>query len=126
MHALRNIHHALVPDGILVDTQPVSACPAVVSERVVLGSLDLREWLETVRSVDELVAETIAGGLYELQREQHFVVTDTFDDGLECLQHVGSWRGTRVPARVSKRLIAATSRVTVQQEVRLRLLGRRA
>jgi hypothetical protein len=88
-------------------------------------SLDLREWLDTIRSVDELVAETIAAGLYDLQREQRFVVIDTFDNGLECLERISDWRGTRVPSGVSKRLNAATSRVTVQQEVRLRLLRRR-
>jgi hypothetical protein len=126
VHALRNIHHALAPNGVLVDTQPVSARPPVESEGVELGSLDLREWLDTIRSVDDLVAETIAGGLYELQREQRFVVIDTFDNGRECLEHVSGWRGTRVPSGVSKRLTAAASRVTVEQEVRLRLLGQRA
>ena len=125
MHALHNIHHALAPDAILVDTQPVSARPPVESDGVGLGSLDLREWLDTIRSVDDLVAETIAGGLYELQREQRFAVIDSFDNGRECLEHVSGWRGTRVPSGVSKRLTAATSRVTVQQEVRLRLLGPR-
>jgi hypothetical protein len=104
----------------------VSARPPVESEGVELGSLDLREWLDTIRSVDDLVAETIAGGLYELQREQRFVVIDTFDNGRECLEHVSGWRGTRVPSGVSKRLTAAASRVTVEQEVRLRLLGQRA
>jgi hypothetical protein len=124
VHALRNIHDALGHDGLVVDTQPVSPRPPVASNSGKLGTLDMREWLDTIHAVDERVAETIAGGLYELQHEQRFIVTDTYDDGAECLEIVGDWRGTRVPPGVSERLVASTQRVTVQQEVRLRLLRR--
>ncbi len=124
MHALRNIHDALGADGILVDTQPVSASPSVAADGRELGSLDMREWLDTIHAVDERSAETIAAGLYELEHESWFVVTDTFDNGPECLNIVSGWRGTRVPLGVSQQLAAATSRVSVQQEVRLRLLRR--
>ena len=56
MHALRNIHSTLAPDAVLVDTQPVSARAPVAAEGVTLGTLDMREWLETIKAVDELVA----------------------------------------------------------------------
>jgi hypothetical protein len=124
VHALRNIHAALAADGILVDTQPASASPPVAVEGGELGSLDMREWLDTIHAVDERTAETIAAGLYELDHESWFVVTDTYDNGPECLDIVSGWRGTRVPSRVSQQLAAATSRVSVQQEVGLRLLRR--
>jgi hypothetical protein len=124
VHALRNIHAALAADGILVDTQPVSASPRVASDGGELGSLDMHEWLDTIHAVDERLVETIAGGLYELDRESSFVVADTFDNGPECLEIVSGWRGTRVPLGVSQQLAAAASRVSVQQEVRLRLLRR--
>ena len=124
MHALRNIHAALAPDGILVDTQPVSASPPVASDGGELGSLDMHEWLDTIHAVDERTDETIAAGLYELEYESRFIVTDSFDNGPECLDIVSGWRGTRVSLGLSQRLAAATSRVSVQQEVRLRLLRR--
>jgi hypothetical protein len=124
VHALRNLHAALAPDGILVDTQPVSARPPVASAGGKIDTLDMRDWLDTIHAVDELVAETIVGGLYELRYESRFVVADTYDNGPECLDTVSSWRGTRVPPGVSRRLADATSPVTVQQEVRLRLLRR--
>ena len=126
MHALRNIDTALAADGILVDTQPVSASPPLTLDGGELGSLDMHEWLETIHAVDERFAETIAAGLYELEHESWFVVTDTYDNGPECLDIVSGWRGTRVPLGVSQRLDAATSRVSVQQELRLRLLRRAA
>ena len=124
MHALRNIHAALASDGIVVDTQPVSARPEVASDSAKLATLDMRDWLDTIHAVDERFAETIAAGLYELAHESWFVVTDTYDNGPDCLDIVGGWRGTRVSLGVSQRLAAATSRVSVQQEVRLRLLRR--
>jgi hypothetical protein len=123
VHALRNIHAALAPDGILVDTQPVSASPPV-SAGGELGTLDMRDWLDTIHAVDERFAETIAAGLYEPEHESWFVVTDSYDNGPECLDIVRGWRGTRVSPSVSQRLAASTLPVTVQQEVRLRLLRR--
>jgi hypothetical protein len=122
VHVLHNIHAALAPDGILIDTQPVSARPRVAADGVTLGTLDMREWLDTIQSVDALVAETISAGLYELQHESRFVVTDSYDNGPECLEIVGGWQGTRVPYILSTRVAATTSPATVQQEVRLRLL----
>ena len=126
MHALRNIHAALAVDGILVDSQPVSASPPVAVDGGELGSLDMDEWLDTIHAGDERFAEAIAAALYELEHESWFVVTDTYDNGPECLETVSGWRGTRVPSGVAQRLAATTSAVTVQQEVRLRLLRRAA
>jgi hypothetical protein len=126
VHALRNIHAALALDAILVDTQPVSASPPVASNGGELGTLDMRDWRETIQAVDERFADTIAAGLYELEHESWFVVTDTYENGPECLETVSGWRGTRVPSGVAQRLAATKSAVTVQQEVRLRLLRRAA
>jgi hypothetical protein len=124
VHALRNIHAALAADGILVDTQPVSASPTVALAGGELGSLDMHEWLDTIHAVDERFDEAIAAGLYELEHESWFVVTDSFGNGPECLDIVSGWRGTRIPPEMTQQLAAATSPVSVQQEVRLRLLRR--
>jgi hypothetical protein len=125
VHALHNIHAALSSDAILVDTQPVSARPAVAANGVTLGTLDMREWLNTIHAVDELTAQTIGAGLYELQHEQHFLMTDTYDTRAECLETVSNWRGTRVSRALARQIAARTSsQLTVQQEVRLRVLGR--
>jgi hypothetical protein len=125
VHALHNIHAALVPDAMVVDTQPLSARPPVTTDGKTLGTFDMRDWSDTIQAIDKLMAETIAAGLYELQHESRFVVTDSFDNGPECLETAAGWRGTRVPAGVETGLAAATtSQVTVEQEVRLRLLRR--
>jgi hypothetical protein len=124
VHALRNIHAALAPDGLLVDTQPISAHPPVVAEGVELGRLDMRAWVDTIRSVDERLTETITAGLYDPRHEEHFVVTDRFDDGRACLDTLNSWRDTQVPPPLASRLEATHTPVSVDQDVRLRLLRR--
>jgi hypothetical protein len=77
VNALRRIHAALVPDGLVVDTQPVSARPRVEAGGLQLGTLDMREWRVTIDAVDALVAETIDDGLFVLEAERSFMVTDT-------------------------------------------------
>jgi hypothetical protein len=124
VHALRNIHAALAPDGILRHPARSARSP-VASEGSELGTLDMHDWLDTIHAVDERFTETIAAGLYELEHESWVVVTDTYENGPECLETVSGWRGTRVPS-AAQRLAATTSAVTVQQEVRLRLLRRAA
>jgi hypothetical protein len=123
VHALRNIHNALTRDALLIDTQPVSTHPRVAAAAV-LGTLDMRDWLDTIHAVDERLSETITAGRYELEHEQHFTVTDSFDDGRECLETLSRWRGTEVPASLASRLHETRATATVEQDVRLRLLRR--
>jgi len=124
VRALRNIHAALVPDGLLIDTQPVGSQPRVAANGYELGTLDMDEWLETIRAVDERVAETVATDLYEQTNERMLVIRSTFDDGPDCLEVTGTWQGTRAPKPLADRLAAMRDPVTVDQQVRLRMLRR--
>jgi hypothetical protein len=124
VHALRNIHAALLPNSVLVDTQPISAHPRVTVDGAELGALDMREWLQTIHAVDERVDETIAGGLFDLTEERELVVTSTFDDGPDCLAITGAWQGTSVPQPLADRLGMIRDLVAVEQRVRLRVLRR--
>jgi hypothetical protein len=124
VHALRNIHAVLVPDGLLVDTQPIGPRPRVAAGGEEIGALDMHEWTETIRAVDERVAETVAAGLYEQTGERTLVITSTFDDGPDCLEIAGTWQQTRVPRPLAERLATVRDRVTVDQQVRLRVLRR--
>ena len=126
MNALRRIHAALVPDGLVVDTQPISARPMVEAGGLQLGTLDMREWRTTIDAVDALVAETIDDGLFALEAESSFIVTDTFDDGPELVESVSSWRGTQISRALARRVTAATPPISVHQDVRLHLLRARS
>lgn len=124
MNALRNIHAVLSQRGIVVDTQPISPCPRIAADRSTLGTLDMRDWAGTVRAVDERIDQVVAAGLFEFQHEDRFIVTDSFDSGAECLEAARTWRGTLVPRSLASSLARAPGAVTVEQEVRLRLLRR--
>ena len=121
MNALRRIHAALVPDGLLVDTQPVSARPPISCADRALGDLDMREWAATIDAVDRRTALVVAAGLYRLEHERSLTVTDVCDDGPELLRQVRDWQGTRIPAVVERTLGNVRVPVSVCQEIRLRL-----
>ncbi len=122
MHALRSIHSALIPKGLLIDTQPISGQPNVTANEVEVGALDMREFIETIHAVDERVNESIVTGLYDVTYEREFVVRSIFDDGPDCLEIVGAWQGTRVPHTLADRLAVTRDQVALEQLVRLRIL----
>lgn len=122
--ALTRIHAALAPDAVLVDTVPVSLRLPVALDGRLVGELDDDEWLETVAAVDGEVEKAVAAGLFELSHEERYGIVHEFGSGDECLEVVGSWGGTSIPADVAARLEGA-GRTTVEHDVRLRLYVRR-
>ena len=121
MNALRQIHAALVPDGLLVDTQPVSPQPPIRLDDAQLGTLDMREWAATIDAIDRQTALTVDDGLYRLEHQRALTVTDTYDDGPELIRYVHDWQGTRIPPPVALTLSDVPALVSLDQEVRLRL-----
>ena len=122
--ALTRLHAALVPEGLLVDTTPVSLRLPVALDDEPIGELEDDVWLETVVAVDTEIEKALAAGLFELQHEERYVVVHEFGSGAECLDVVAGWAGTNVPEEVAARLRGSDSRVTVEQDTRLRLLVR--
>jgi hypothetical protein len=108
--------------GLLIDTQPVSSRPPVAADGRALGQLDMREWLGTIEAVDALVAQTVESGLYSIEHEHRFAVTDGWDSGPECAQTVAGWQGTRLTDELAKRIADASPPLAIDQQVRLRVL----
>ncbi len=125
MNALRKIHAALVTGGLVIDTQPVSELPVIEGEAGELGRLDMREWAETIAAVDERIAETIAGGLFEIAGERRLLVTDAYDDGADFVAEVREWAGTQIDTAAAECLVAVRTPVRLHQDVRLRVLRAR-
>ena len=123
--ALTRIHAVLVPGGVLVDTVPVSLRLPVFLDGERVGELEDDEWIETVAAVDGEREKVVAAGLFELSHEERYGIVHDFGSGDECLDIVGSWGGTSVPADVTDRLEGAAVRTTVEHDVRLRLYTRR-
>jgi hypothetical protein len=123
VNALRTLHAALAPGGLVVDTQPVSSHPPVeAAESGELGTLDMREWGRTIELVDGGFAATLRDGLFALEAERSLVVTDSFDNGAEMLATVRDWQGTHIPAELERRVARSYGPVHVHQDIRLRLL----
>jgi hypothetical protein len=123
--ALNKLAEALTPEGKLIDTQPLSPRPSVASGQSSLGSLDMREWARKIESVDEQIDRGLADGPFALAHERRFFVTDAFDDGNECVEIVSEWGGTHVSRALATRIRRALPPITIEQEVRLRLLAKR-
>jgi hypothetical protein len=122
--ALTRIHAALVPRGTLVDTQPVSLRLPVTVGGDPVGELEDDEWLRTVAAVDAEIEQALSGALFRLEHEERYAVVHEFGDGRECLAVLETWAGTHVPDDVAARLERASATVTVEHDVRLRLLVR--
>jgi hypothetical protein len=122
VHALRRIHAALHPGGLVVDSQPISPEPPVEAADGSVGRLDMREWRATIDAVDERTAEAIGLGLFAIESQHVITVPDEFDSGAEFSEVVGAWRGTRIPPPVATRATAARPPIRVPQEIRMRIL----
>jgi hypothetical protein len=125
VNALCTIHRALVPGGLVIDTQPVSARPPIEAGGRELGRVDMREWARMIQAVDERVAETLADGLFDLVEERRFVVTDTFDSGAELVTEVREWAGTLIPPELAERVEGCAAPVNLHEDVRMRVLSAR-
>jgi hypothetical protein len=125
VNALQKIHDALVPGGLVIDTQPLSAEPAVDSQAGPLGALDMREWAQTIARIDRRVEQTIRDGLFDLEDERRFIVSDEYDDGAELVVETSEWAGTRLDDTLAELLRSQPRPVRLYQQIRLRLLRAR-
>jgi hypothetical protein len=125
VNALHRIHDALVPGGLVIDTQPVSVRPPIDTASGEIGRLDMSEWADVIATVDGLVEQTIRDGLFALEDERRVVVTDDYDDGAEFVEDARTWVGTRVDDQLADRLAAESHPVRIHQDIRLRVLRAR-
>jgi hypothetical protein len=124
VNALRNIHAALLPGGLVIDTQPVSAHPPIQSDAGELGTLDMSEWADLIDEIDDRTDEALAEGLFVIEDESRFTVADEYDNGEDCLSYVRNWMGTRIDRDVERRVAAERGPIRLSQEIRLRVLRR--
>ncbi|MGH2967460.1 MAG: hypothetical protein ACRDK0_00125 [Solirubrobacteraceae bacterium] len=125
VNALRRIHDALVAGGLVIDTQPVSVHPPITTGVGDLGTLDMREWAQTIETVDRLIEQTIRDGLFGLEEESRFVVTDEYDDGAEFVAETRQWAGTHIDEAFAEHVATVQRPVRLHQEIRLRVLRAR-
>jgi SAM-dependent methyltransferase len=117
VHALRQIHRALAPGGILLDMHPVPPATRAEVGGVSLGDFDDAEFFEIVRATEKPLAES---DLFVLDEEVEFDYLERWDSGEQLLEDVSDWEGCRVPPRVAKAIREAKPPVDIWERVVLR------
>jgi hypothetical protein len=82
----------------------------------------MRKWAQTIAAVDGRFEQAIAEGLFVIEEERRFNVTDRYDDGADFLTETREWQGTRIEEALAERLSREQQAVCLHQEIRLRLL----
>jgi hypothetical protein len=122
VNVLHKLHEALMPSGLLVDTQPVSPHPPVRTASHQFGTLDMTAWGCTIERIDGLTHEAVRAALFSLEDQRRFMVTDAFDTGSEMVEEAAGWAGTTIDPPLAERIAREEGPVTIDQEVRLRVL----
>lgn len=125
MHVLRQIHRALRPSGLMLDTHPLGMDFAVRAGERGLGFVDTRRFAGVLAAMDEQVQTVVAEGLYEELRMLRRHVVERFDTAAEALAEATSWEHLRFPRLLRWRLRRSdASPVEFVDTIRYRLFRR--
>ena len=118
MNALRNIHQALVPEGVLLDMHPIPPATRAEVRGKSLGGFDDAEFQELVRTAEARIRET---RLFEHDTEIEFDWLERYDDPAQLLVDIKEgWDGCHVPADLEARIREAEPPVDIWERVVLR------
>jgi hypothetical protein len=118
VNALRNIHQALVPEGILLDMHPIPPSTRAEARGESLGDFDDAEFQDLVKTAEARILET---GLFEHDAETEFDWLERYDDPIQLLADVkDGWEGCSIPPDVEARIREAKPPVDIWERVVLR------
>jgi hypothetical protein len=118
VHALRQIHQALVPGGVLLDMHPVPPSTRAEVDGTSLGEFDDAEFMQVVASAE---AELERTGLFARESELEFDYLERYDDPAQLLEDVkDGWEGCRIPPELEARILGAEGPVDIWERVVLR------
>jgi hypothetical protein len=118
VHALRQIHQALVPGGILLDMHPIPPSTRAEVQGRSLGEFDDFEFMQIVANAEADLERT---GLFTQESEVEFDYLERYDDPGQMLEDVREgWEGCRIPAELEKRILEAGAPVDIWERVVLR------
>lgn len=118
MHALRQIHQALVPGGVLLDMHPVPPPTRAEVRGESLGEFDDAEFMQIVANAE---AKIDRGGLFTRESEVEFDYLERYDDPAQLLEDIREgWDGCQIPAELEQRILAAEEPVDIWERVVLR------
>jgi hypothetical protein len=122
VHALRQIHQALVPDGVLLDMHPIPPSTRAEVRGESLGEFDDAGFMEVVAAAE---AKIEASGLFTRESELEFDYLERYDDPAEMLDDIREgWEGCVIPSELEQRILAAGEPVDIWERVVLRRFSR--
>lgn len=135
MRALRNIHTALRPGGLLLDIHPEPTHPWVEAQRgshsEPLGRLDLSTRMESLRTARAAVQAVVDAGLFTREYDTSFVFTYHFASLGVWLDYMASeWTSAGIAdeliERVREALLAGGGEIRIPREIHATRLRKRA
>jgi SAM-dependent methyltransferase len=118
VHALRQIHQALVPGGILLDMHPVPPSTRAEVQGKSLGEFDDAEFMQIVADAEAEIERT---GLFRGVSEVEFDYLERYDEPGQMLEDIREgWEGCRIPPELEARIREADGPVDIWERVVLR------
>ena len=118
MHALRQIHQALVPGGALLDMHPVPPSTRAEVDGKSLGDFDDSEFMRIVSDAEGVLERS---GLFTWESDLEFDYLERYDDPAQLLEDIeDGWEGCRIPAELEARIREAEGPVDIWERVVLR------
>jgi hypothetical protein len=118
VNALRQIHQALVPGGVLLDMHPVPPSTRAEVGGSSLGEFDDAEFMHLVANAEADLERT---GLFARESEIEFDYRERYDDPAQLVEDItDGWEGCRIPAGLEARILAAEGPVDIWERVVLR------
>jgi hypothetical protein len=118
VHALRRIHQALVPGGVLLDMHPVPPSTRAEVDGKSLGDFEDSGFMQIVANAE---AEIEHSGLFGRESEVEFDYLERYDDPAQLLEDIKEeWDGCSVPPDLEARILQAGGPVDIWERVVLR------
>lgn len=125
MYVLRQVHRALVREGLLIDIHPLGYEFAVLAGERGIGFVDTREFRGVLEAMNECVEASVSDGLFEEVRSLRRHVVERFETAAEALEEADGWDNLRLPPEVRRRLQEThATPIEFIDTVRYRLLRR--
>jgi hypothetical protein len=122
VHALRQIHQALVPEGVLLDMHPIPPATRAEVRGKSLGEFDDAEFMEVVASAE---AKIETSELFVFESELEFDYLERYDNAAELLRDIREeWEGCTIPPGLQERILSADAPVDIWERVVLRRFSR--
>jgi hypothetical protein len=122
VHALRQIHQALVPEGVLLDMHPIPPSTRAEIRGDSLGEFDDAGFMEVVAAAEAKIENS---RLFTFDSELEFDYLERYDDAAELLRDVREeWEGCAIPPGLEQRILSADAPVDIWEHVVLRRFSR--